>query len=211
MRFIILLLSYIIFSQVSLGQNLGKQLDSIYVEDQKYRLLLRVIETKYGVNSIEIKDQWKIITEKDSINLLKIKTILDQNGWPSSGVIGKKGSTTIFLVIQHADLLTQEKYLPMMSEAVNRGNASAAQLALLEDRVAIRQGKKQIYGSQIGRDPNTNQYYVLPLDDPDNVNKRRKKVGLEHFEKYLKNWDLKWDVEQYKKDLPSIEEKAKRN
>ena len=57
------------------------------------------------------------------------------------------------------------------------GNAMRPDLALLEDRVALRQGKKQIYGSQIGMDPETGEYFVSPLEDPDNVVERRIKMG----------------------------------
>lgn len=209
MKFIITILCCIIF-QISFGQKLGDQLDSIYTEDQQYRLQLMESQKKYGAGSDEVKALWQIIAVKDSINLVKVKAIIDQHGWPGPGVIGKQGSKTLFLVIQHADLATQVKYLPIMQEAVNKGNASSSHLALLEDRVAIGQGKKQVFGSQVGQDPKTNQYYVQPLDDPDNVDKRRAKAGLEKLAKYLDFWNLKWDVEQYKKDLPKIEAMEKR-
>lgn len=60
-----------------------------------------------------------------------------------SEVVGNKGSTTLFLVIQHADLGTQVKYLPMVREAVKQHKAQASNLALLEDRVALGQGKNK--------------------------------------------------------------------
>ncbi len=186
------------------------QLDSIYREDQKYRQQIEPIEKKFGWKSNEMKALWKIMREKDSVNLLKVKAILKQNGWLGTDVVGEHGSTTLFLVIQHADQITQEKYLPMMREAVENKKAKGRELALLEDRVALRQGKKQIYGSQIGRDIETNHYYVLPLEDPENVDTRRSKVGLEPLALYAMNWQIKWDVEQYKKDLPEIEAKEKR-
>ncbi len=110
-----------------------------------------------------MKQHWNFINEKDSINLIKIKKILDERGWLGSNIIGGQGNSTLFLVIQHSGLETEIKYLPMMREAVKEGNASADSLALLEDRVALRQGKRQIYGSQIGRDPETGEYYVSPL------------------------------------------------
>nr|MBP9924008.1 hypothetical protein [Bacteroidia bacterium] len=74
---------------------------------------------------------------------------------------------------------------------------------------ALRQGRMQIYGSQINRDIKTQSYYVSPLEDPDNVDKRRAEVGLQPLAEYLLNWNLVWDVEQYKKDLPGIMEKWK--
>ena len=97
----------------------------------------------------------------------------------------------------------------MMRDAVKNGKVNGSSLALLEDRVALRQGKKQIYGSQIARDPETQTHYVLPLDDPDNVDKRRAEVGLEPLANYVIRWQIKWDIEQYKKDLPAIEAKEK--
>ncbi len=196
-------------AEANLNKPLVAQLDSIYREDQKYRQQIDTIEKKYGWESKEMKSLWKIIDEKDSINLIKVKNILDKYGWLGTDVIGERGNQTLFLVIQHADPTTREKYLPLMREAVKNGKASGSSLALLEDRVALEQGKKQIYGSQIGRDKETGKYYILPLEDPDNVDKRRTAVGLHPLSEYVKQWQIKWDVEQYKKDLPTIEAKEK--
>jgi hypothetical protein len=197
-------------AEANLNKPLVAILDSIYVEDQKYRMQIDGIEKKYGWDSKEMQAHWKIINEKDSINLIKVKDILDKYGWLGPDVVGGQGSTTLFLVIQHSDQATQEKCLPMMREAVKNKKASGSSLALLEDRVALGQGKKQIYGSQIGRDPGTQQYYVSPLEDPDNVDKRRAEVGLGLLKDYVSRWQIKWDVEQYKKDLPKLEEGLKK-
>jgi hypothetical protein len=197
-------------AEANLNKPLVSILDSIYIEDQKYRQQIDGIEKKYGWESNEMKAHWKIINEKDSINLIKVKSILDKYGWLGADVVGGQGNSTLFLVIQHSDQATREKYLPMMREAVKNGKAQGSSLALLEDRVALGQGKRQIYGSQIGRDPETQIYYVSPLEDPDNVDKRRAEVGLEPLSEYVNNWQMEWDVEQYKKDLPKLEEKTKR-
>lgn len=193
-----------------LDKELVAMLDTIFEDDQKYRREIAEIEKKYGWESDEMQAQWKIISEKDSLNLIKIEKILEERGWLGPEIIGRRGGQTLFLVIQHADIEVQEKYLPMMREAVQKGNANAGSLALLEDRVALRQGKKQIYGSQIGRDPDTGEYYVLPLEDPDNVDKRRAEVGLGTMQSYVSNWGMTWNVEEYKKQLPEIEAKQKK-
>jgi hypothetical protein len=196
-------------AEANMNKPLMQKLDSIYTDDQKYRKQIGETETKYGRESKEIKELWSVIREKDSVNLIQVKVILDKYGWLGPDVIGPQGNNTLFLVIQHADQATQEKYLPMMREAVKKGNAQGSALALLEDRVALRQGKKQIYGSQIGRDE-TGAYYVSPLEDPDNVDKRRASVNLPPLADYTIKWNIKWDVEQYKKDLPKLEEKQKK-
>ena len=185
-------------------------LDSVYIKDQKCREHIYEMINKYGYNSKEVETQNQMIIKTDSINLIRVKEILDKYGWLGSDVVGNQGNLALFLVIQHSDLKTQEKYLPLMREAVKKGNAIPNNLALLEDRVLIGQGKRQKYGSQIGQDSETGKYYILPLDDPDNVDKRRQEVGLEKLQDYVSQWDIKWNVEEYKKQLPEIEAKQKK-
>ena len=176
----------------------------ILEDDQKYRREIDSVEKNYGFQSQQMKDFWNVINEQDSINLVKVKAILDNHGWVGPDKVGTDANSALFLVIQHSDLSTQEKYLPLMREAVKKGNARASDLALLEDRVALRQGKKQIYGSQIGRLP-TGEYFIQPLEDPDNVDKRRAEVGLGKLADYVKLWNIKWNVEEYKKkEYPNL-------
>ncbi len=192
-------------AEKNLDKSLVAILDSIYEEDQKYRAQIDGIEKKYGRDSKEMQKHWGLINQKDKRNVIEIQKILDERGWLGADVIGEKGNTTLFVVIQHASLEIQEKYLPMMRDAVKQGNARAGSLALLEDRVALGKVEKQIYGSQIGRIKETGEYYLLPLIDPDNVNNRRTEVGLGPIEEYIFHWDMSWDVEDYKKKLPDYE------
>ncbi|MBP1163823.1 hypothetical protein JOE44_000707 [Chryseobacterium sp. PvR013] len=184
---------------------LQAELLAIHEEDQKYRVQMNETQKKFGPNSKEMNDLWRITNQKDSINLLKVKKILDEKGWVGKDKVGAQANSALFLVIQHSDLETQKKYLPMMKEAVTKGNASPGSLALLIDRIEIREGRKQIYGSQIGIIQSNNTFYVSPLIDPDNVDKRRTEVGLGPISDYLKNWNLVWDVEKYKRELPELE------
>ena len=194
----------------SIEKQLVAKLDTIYEDDKKYRMQINVIAEKYGWESNELKELVKIMTEQYSINTVKIKKILDEYGWLGADVIGNQGNTTLFLVIQHSDFETQEKYLPMMREAFQKGNANASDLAFLEDRVALRKGEKQIYGSQIAPDPETGEYIILPLIDPENIDIRRAEVGLSKFQDYVSGFGLTWDVEEYKKKLPELEMKHRK-
>ena len=185
-------------AEVNFNKPVIRQLDSIFIEDQKYRMQLDEIEkstTKSAEQkSKEQQDVWKIISTKDAINLLKVKAIIDKYGWLGPDEIGYQGNSTLFLVIQHSDQVTQEKYLPLMREAVKNKKASGADLALLEDRILLDQGKKQIYGSQITKDNRTGKYMLSPIEDEINVNKRRAEVGLEPIEEYVKHWDIKYKM-----------------
>ncbi|MCW3466148.1 DUF6624 domain-containing protein [Chitinophaga nivalis] len=197
--------------EATLNKPLVATLATIHEDDQHYRLQLNDIVKKYGTQSPEYKNQWVLIKEKDSANLVKINSILDQYGWQGPEKIGFQGSQTLFLVIQHADIATQLKYLPLLQQAVKNGQSLPSNLALLEDRTRLRQGKKQRYGSQITIDNKSGQSYVQPLEDPDHVDERRATVGLAPMATYLsQSFQLTWDVEQYKKMLPEIEAKLKR-
>lgn len=188
-------------------------LDSIHDEDQKYRAQISEISEIHGQDSEEMQSLWDKISKIDSTNLLVVKYVIDNYGWLGEDEIGYKANATLFLVIQHADHETQLEYLPVMREAVEQNNAEPWDLALLEDRTALGSRELQIYGSQIGIDNSTGEYYVLPLLEPEKVNERRKEVGLGSIESYLELFDLEWNVDAYKEKLPywlEIEKRKRR-
>jgi hypothetical protein len=181
-------------AEAKLNQPLVAILKQVYTDDQGDRQKLASVDKKYGRDSKEIKALLDTIAKKDSINLIKVTGILDKYGWLGPADVGKQGVLVLFLVIQHADLKVQEKYLPGMREAVKKGKAQPENLALLEDRVAIGEGKKQIYGSQIHRDMATGKYDISPIEDESNVNKRRAAVGLPPLEEYVKQWGIDYHL-----------------
>lgn len=192
-------------SETRLDKALAAQLKTILENDQKYRKRIDTVQEKYGEGSAEEKELWKTIAYHDSVNEVEVIDILEKRGWPGPEVAGEGGSTAVFLVIQHADIKTQDKYLPMMREAAKRGDARFSSLALLEDRVALRHGNKQIYGSQISMDKEGS--YVAPMIDPDHVDDRRASVGLQPLADYLRLFGLTWDLAEYKKQLPELEKR----
>lgn len=180
------------------------ELLAIHEADQNGRKRIKEIEGQHGRDSVELKALWAEIAATDAANLPKVEAILAAHGWLGPKQIGSRASGTLFLVIQHANLAVQQKYLPMMREAVKAGRAAGSSLALLEDRIALREGRPQIYGSQIGRDAATGAQYVLPLADPDHVDERRATVGLEPLAEYAKRFKITWDLETYKQQLPAL-------
>jgi hypothetical protein len=182
-------------AEANLDSSRVLQLDSIYNDDQKYRLMLDSIE-KFGENrSEEINELWKVINKRDSLNLIKVTYILDNYGWLGPDVVGVTGNETFFLVIQHSDIETQEKYKLLMENAVRNGKASASSFALLTDRIEMGNKRPQIYGSQV-QGNRSKGYKVYKIKDEINVNKRRAEVGLEPLEEYLKNWNIVYKLSE---------------
>ncbi|HRP57654.1 DUF6624 domain-containing protein [Agriterribacter sp.] len=187
-----------------------KQLDTIFNDDQLYRIQLDSIIAEYGPGSDEMRKQLQRMNAADSINLIKVTNILNKFGWPGTKEIGAKGSITLFIVIQHADIETQEKYLPLIEKAVESGDLAAGNLALIKDRMLLRKGKEQIYGTQVGFSKESGLHYILPLSDPDNVDARRKSIGLQPLAEYVKQWNIVWDPAKYKEQLPAIKKEFQR-
>jgi hypothetical protein len=160
--------------------SIKKQLESIFDRDQK---------TRTG------RDSAKFMSYLDSCNLIQIESLIKDYGWLGKSFVGASGNQTIFLVIQHADSATQVKYLPLLQESVEKNESQKAHVAYLQDRILMRQGKKQIYGSQIAFNKMGGQEFY-PIEDEKNVNSRRSKVGLKPIEEYAKYFGIEYKPPQ---------------
>ncbi len=168
-----------VFAQTTIDTTaIKKELSAIFDRDQK---------TRTG------SDSAKFVDYIDSCNLVQVESLIAKYGWLGKSFVGGKGNQAIFVVIQHADIATQEKYLPMMQKSVDEGESSASDFALLQDRVLMRQGKKQIYGSQVVYSK-TGEQVFYPIEDEKNVNTRRAKVGLQPIEEYAKYFGIDYKL-----------------
>lgn len=136
-----------------------------------------------GMTQEEIRQQNAI----DASNMKRLAEIIDAYGWPGLRFAGA-ASQTAFLVLQHADPDSQRKYLPLMREAVQRNDALGSQLALLEDRVRVADGKPQLYGSQLSGTP----LRFAPIEDEANVDQRRRSIGMEPMADYAKHFGISY-------------------
>lgn len=183
------------------ADSLIRELAIVEDADQFFRQDMEHVQQKFGGDSREMKQLMRSMKEADSLNFVKVSAILEKFGWPGTEAIGFSANTTVFMVIQHANLDQQDRYLPLMRKAVKEGKALASQLALLEDRVALLHHQKQRYGSQVAWDMKRNSYSLLPLEDPQHVDERRREVGLQPLKYYLKACcGMDWDVEAYMKE-----------
>lgn len=148
-----------------------KQLDIIRDRDQK---------TRMGRDSIEY------MRYLDSCNLVQIESLISQYGWLDKRLVGARGNQTCFLVIQHADSASQVKYLPILQQSVERGESSEGDYAMLLDRVLMRQGKPQLYGSQVVPDKENGGWKFYTIKDEEHVNMRRARLKWIPMEEYAK-------------------------
>ncbi len=175
---------------------LKDRLERIYLEDQVIRQLWEDAEKRFGRDTEETKYFWEVVGRQDSINELAVIGIIEERGWPATSLVGDKANRTVWLVIQHADVELQEKYLPLLQTSVAAGESSGSNLALLEDRILMRRGEPQIYGSQVRSNSETGELEVYKIADPEHVDQRRAEVGLGPLKSYLARFGLEWSLPQ---------------
>jgi len=125
------------------------------------------------------------ITNEELIlaNTIKIKNIIDEYGCITISRFGEKISHYAWLLVQHANhnIALQKQCLSLM---ILSNDVLLRDIAYLTDRIAILQGKKQLYGTQF--DPNTlsGEYSPYPIKYSKTIDKRRAKMQLEPIAKY---------------------------
>lgn len=169
---------------------LRAELEERVVNDQKFRIMMDSVQEEFGADSEEMRELWTKQEAIDSANMVWLELTIKRFGWPRESMVGTGASTAAFLILQHADYWQQKRLLPALKEAVAGGEASPRHAAMLEDRILMREKKKQIYGTQLQADPHTGELQLYPIEDEINVDKRRAEIGLEPIADYVKHFGL---------------------
>lgn len=153
-------------------------LEKMLSEDQNIR---RVLIDSVGLDSPEAPKYFQKMANIDFRNRHQIEIILDKYGWLEKSKVGDKASEAIFYIVQHTDLSTIKKYFPQFKKLAERDEASTRLCAMMEDRMLMWEGKKQIYGSQASNELRPDKSYAIwPIENPSEVNVRRQKAGFQN-------------------------------
>ena len=158
---------------------LKETLENILERDQYDRLLWSQAAKNHPGDTERIDWLAHRALKTDSLNLVLVEKILSQHGFPRKEQVGDFGNQAAWLVFQHADLDYQKRFLPQMEAAVSHGDIAPLYLALLRDRIDVREGRPQRYGTQIDEKGN-----LAPLLDASRVNQWRQEVGLPSIEQF---------------------------
>lgn len=177
--------------------DLAYLLDSLWAEDQKYRTLQYHIENMaaYFAEMDSTESRWDVVfpalpdsmlIERERFAGQRLLKLIDQNGWPGISQYGKRPAKSAFLIINHTmDTTVLAKYLPMLESQCKIGEAEWLFYATMYDRLQTIKGLPQRFGTQYKViNEAKNQYELFPLEDPVNVNKLRKMLGLADLEGY---------------------------
>ncbi len=164
-------------------------------EDQKYRdELATLMKELAGADGERVMKSFVALIKKqnkiDKRNMKRLEEMIARYGWPTKRMVGKEASESAFLIVQHADLVSQQKYFPLLKAAAMKKEARPDHVAMMEDRMLMGEGKKQIYGTGLRTDDVTKELKLWPIENEEEVDARRAAVGLPPMAEYLKMMGL---------------------
>lgn len=122
-------------------------------------------------------------------------SIIEHCGWDLIERADKENIYSLFIIIQHADKYTRNKYFKKFEEYSQRGYISRKSLALMQDRMLMDNNLPQIYGTQIiGKN---GKQFIWPIQNAERVDERRLKIGLDSLSIYLTNFGLVYPNDLY--------------
>jgi D-alanyl-D-alanine carboxypeptidase len=102
-------------------------------------------------------------------------------------LVGKDAMQGVFIMILHSDgdKEWQKSQLTNIERAVKNGDMDGQSYAYQYDRIQINSGKKQLYGTQCANvDTIKKTVELAPTEDMENLDDRRRKVGMMPIEMY---------------------------
>lgn len=143
-----------------------------------------------------LRKEKRIDRKIDHENLEIITSLLDKCGMPTLTEVNDVQMAAIWAVLQHSSNKYRNKYMPILEAAANNGDIGWGTIAMMKDRTLMEDGQPQIYGTQVSRNPQTGEWELFELSEPEFVNKRREEVGFGPIQEYLDRWKIDFQVPQ---------------
>lgn len=122
------------------------------------------------------------LKQVDDSNLTALYKLIADYDLPTRALVGTDGMKAFWLLVQHAstDLVLQKRVLNAM--ATGDSGVPLDQVALLDDRIAVAEGRPQKYGSQFHFE--NGRLVPSSIDDQAHLDQRRAQMGLPPFNDY---------------------------
>ncbi len=153
------------------------------------------------------------MSKVDTDNTAWLKQTVSRHGWIDVDRFGYEASHAAFLLVQHSgDIPLMMAALPEIEKDVKAGKFPDGQpYALLYDRLQLRLGGKQRYGTQIGSDGKGGMV-VLPLENRAKVEEYRREIKMFPLSQYLQMFEkMSGRKVKFSNDPPAKEKQEEEN
>ena len=155
-------------------------------------LAQELLQMSEADQTIRREERWLDAEKIDQANTERLKKIIADIGWPSKTRVGEGAAHAAWLIVQHADSDPewQAECLQLMKQE-SAQEVATEDVAYLEDRVLVAQGKPQRFGTQFYVNEQ-GVYGPQELDDVGNLEQRRIDAGMEPFSEYKDVLEKAW-------------------
>ncbi|HYJ44973.1 MAG TPA: VWA domain-containing protein, partial [Pyrinomonadaceae bacterium] len=163
---------------VAFNTQLRDELLKLKADNQK--LFQNIVAAGY-TDEATVK-QWK---EARASNTARLCQLLKASGWPTVSLVGQEGVAAAFFLLKGSESFElQRELFPVVVAAVKKGEIEKADFAGLVDRLRLRTGLRQLFGTQVSI---VKGFLVLyPIEDEAHVDARRAQYGLIPLTRYLR-------------------------
>ena len=165
------------------NEKLGKELVKMHEKlQEKYR----------DAADFDFKDKSlnKDLAKTKEKNDIRFCEILKVSGWPGISLVGEKGASAAFYLVRSSvSLEFQSILLPVVTAAVKKGELEKdGDYASFLDRLRVRAGRKQLFGTQTVR--RGDFLVLLPLQSERLVDAWRREYNMPPLARYIKGMEL---------------------
>jgi hypothetical protein len=111
-------------------------------------------------------------------NAGQLRGLIERFGWPNEGLAGADGAEAAWLIAQHA--ISEPDFMRacrrLLESEVASGGVPTWQLACLDDRIRVSEGRPQRFGTQFKVTPDGPE--LCEVEDPALLDERRLQAGL---------------------------------
>lgn len=146
----------------------------------------QTVREGFGVGGRADSSQIAAMMRTDSANASWLRDYVARRGWPTADQVGKDAVGSAFLIVQHAvhDTAFMRAMLPHIEESRRRGDLDGGAVAMLTDRLEVRAGRPQVYGTQLSL--KDGRWVLDPIADSAGVDERRRRMGMMPLAEYLR-------------------------
>lgn len=193
---ILLLVSFNSAAGQYLNKELRAELLAMEKSDQDARIKCAAGDADFQIRCLE-----SISKTIDAPNTRRLEAIFKQYGFPDTKLVEKEGFQAFLILLQHStsdDL--REKSLKPIRRAFRRKELPPLDYANFVDRLRLRQGKAQLYGS--GFEIKDGKLVLNKSEDIKNLDKRRVALGLPPLSEHVKTLKEMYHLEV---EIPKIQ------
>lgn len=160
---------------------LVKKINQMFLTDQAVR-------HNYQENPTKKNDS--LYRSCDAVNTKIMDSIIVNRGIISPKQLGYKAGKEFVILFAHLPDSLIKRYMPQMETTLKHKGINTVWYALIKDKWLVYNKKEQLYGTQFHIDTATTKITFFPIWHIEQVDKRRKKMGLGKLQYYAEHYKV---------------------